>query len=436
MPIQECAIKQTEAAVHAEIEALRPYYVHLLQRLVQTPSPLGLERDAQMMLAGEMKRLNLEVDVFDIAPIKLRQHPGFNTDHRKSFVDRPLVVGTWKGIGGGRSLILNAHVDTVPEGDISAWTDSPTSGRVVGDKVMGRGAWDDKAACVQLLWITEALQRCNVRLKGDLVLQSVIEDETTANGTLACIQRGHSADGAIILDGTSSDAIIVSHMGQQVFRVTIYGRPAPSCVSFRGHNPIETASRLVLKLGELQERKNDERGAPWGAAERPIFITVGYIHSGDGPYAVPNRAVIEGHLGFCPPQTLAEAREELRQALAEVCEGDPWLKENPCTLEFCGYTCEPYSVDPDNELIKTLCGNVKRLRDRDLRKLHITGAGDLRHLICPETGKPIPCCMHGPGRGRGAHVPDEYVEIPDVIEVAQNVASTALEWCGFENSES
>lgn len=423
-------LEKSENALHAALEGLAPFYHKLLSRLVRIPSEIGEESAAQDVMEQEMRRLSLEVDRFEIDHERLRHLPGYNPQTWTTPTERPIVVGRLKGYGGGRSLILNAHMDTVPAGQSQNWEFDPFSGLARDGKIYGRGAWDDKAGCVQMLWIAEALQRAGIALAGDLVLQSVVEDETTANGTLACVERGHVADGAVILDGTASDGVIVAHMGQQMFEIAITGRPAPSVVSFRGHNPVVTAARLIARLQEHAQRKNEARNAPWGAASEPNFITITGISAGDGPSVVPSRCVVTGHYGFCPPLTVEQARAELQQILREVSRGDEWLQDHPLEIVFKGYSCESQRFDLDNPVLEGLSRVVARLDGQPPRRLHITGAGDLRHFA-NGAERPIPSCMYGPGRGRGAHVDNEYVETEDLLRVVKSVSSFALEWCGL-----
>jgi acetylornithine deacetylase len=418
-----------EDEVLQQIRDLRPHYIELLQELVRISSTFGREAAAQAVMVREMERLGLEVASFDVDVAALKDHPGFN-NHGQTFKNRPNVVGRWRGTGQGRSLILNAHIDMAPIGHRRDWSAEPLSARVEGNILFGRGAWDDKAGCVQLLWITEALQRAGVKLGGDLLLQSVIEDESTANGTLATFQKGHVADGAVILDGTHANSLIYAHMGQQMFEVTFQGKSVPSCVSFRGYNPVFPAMRFVEGCRQLQDRLNRERnGEPWGECPEPNFVCVGRFDSGSGPWSVPPKCVIQGQFGFTPPHTLAQAQEELRELVRQASDNDLWLAENPPELRFFGYSSDPFVGDPDNPLIEALVEQVQRLRGFELRKRLITGACDLRHMVDPATGKAIPCCMYGPGRGANAHVPNEYVDLDEVEQVAENVAALALRWC-------
>src|SRR4051795_1509851 len=114
----------TEARVHAAIDRLEPAYRTLLQNLVRVPSVTGQEGEAQALVATHMRTIGLTVDAFDVDVETLRSAAGFNPSPR-SYAGRPCVVGRAAGSGGGRSLILNAHIDTVPVDEPAAWTHDP-----------------------------------------------------------------------------------------------------------------------------------------------------------------------------------------------------------------------------------------------------------------------------------------------------------------------
>ena len=141
------------------------------------------------------------------------------------------LVATARGAGGGRSLILNSHLDTVPEGDCRDWHHAPFSGAIEEDVIYGRGAFDDKAGVVLCLALLERAARRGLR--GDVIAQFVLEDETTGNGTLLCLDKGPRADAAVIIDGTRGDRGINEHAGNVRFTVDVFGRPASVSVSHR-----------------------------------------------------------------------------------------------------------------------------------------------------------------------------------------------------------
>ena len=113
------------------------------------------------------------------------------------------MVAVLKGTGGGKSIILNGHIDVVPVGDEQNWKQDPFSGHIEAGKLYGRGSTDMKGGTVSLLMALEALIALGIRLKGDVIFQSVIEEESGGAGTLAAVLRGYQADGAIIPEPTN-----------------------------------------------------------------------------------------------------------------------------------------------------------------------------------------------------------------------------------------
>jgi acetylornithine deacetylase len=418
----------SERKAHAAVEALYPSYCQMLQELVRIPSPIGCEGDAQAFIAKRMAEIGLEVDVFEIEPNRLVGLPGFNATPQ-NYRGRPCVVGRRAGKSGGRSLILNAHIDTAPAGDVGVWQHAPFSGAIEDNRLYGRGAWDDKAGCAECLMAVEALHMAGIALEGDLTVMSVIEDESTGNGTLACLERGYVADGAIIVDGNWPERLTVTHMGQLWFRLKLRGRSAPACVSSRGCNPLKAIGLLMDGMDSWIEAKNNAVKAPWGAAQRPAFINVGCLQCGHWPGSVPLVATIEGQYGFLPPQTADKAKAELKEAIENIARDPRWPLDSPPAFEFWGLTTDPLNGDPSNPIAGLVRDTVKRLRGKDVLENVITGHCDLRHFQAPGGRRPIPACLYGPGGGKNAHIEDEYFMLEHLAPVTQNLASMVLSWC-------
>ncbi len=305
-----------ERRVHEAIDTLTPAYRSLLQSLVRIPSPIGEEAAAQREVDRAMRHIGLVTDVFDIDRNALAGVPGFAAPAR-DYANRPCVVGTLKGEGGGRSIALNAHIDTAPVDAFGRWTHQPFSGHIEGDLLYGRGAWDDKAGVVEILLIVEAFKQAGVKLGGDLVAQIVVEDEATGNGTLACLARGHHTDAAIIVDGTWPERFIVSHMGQLWFRIELEGRSAPASVASRGANPIAAIGPVMRTLQRFVDERN-AAAAAWGTNPSPVFINIGRTIGGAWEGAVPSGCALDGQFGFVLPDTPETARAALTEAITSA----------------------------------------------------------------------------------------------------------------------
>jgi acetylornithine deacetylase len=415
--------------VRDAIEALESTATTTLQRLVQIPSPMGSEAAVQADIAMRMRDLGLEVHVFDIDPERLRMAPLFNR-YSRQYANRPCVAGVLRGSGSGRSLVLNGHVDTAPLGDEARWLHGSTSGDIEDGWLHGRGSWDDKAGIAEMLMVVEALQHSGTQLAGNLILCSVVEDEESGNGSLACIERGFTGDAVIIVDGTWPERYIVNHMGHVWFNVRLFGRGAPSSVAARGLNPLLGVGAIVDAFRHFEARKNDEDGRPWGGMPRPYFVNIGRIEGGDYPGSVPREITLACHYGFLPPLTPADAQTEIRAVVADVCRSTSWPLETPAEVCFFGVETQPFHGDAESPLIDCLREAVQHERKSPLIESPVTGWCDLRHYQSNPWRPPIPGCLYGPGAGKNAHIENEQFRLSDLVPVTKILADVALGWCG------
>ena len=412
-----------EARVLAAIDRLEPAYRDLLQSLVRTPSPVGEEGAAQAIVAGHMRDIGLDVDVFDINPSDFSGDARFNSSPH-SYAGRPCVVGKRKGSGGGRSLVLNAHIDTVPVDAAETWTFPPYGGVIDGARIYGRGAADDKAGVVECLLVAHALREAGLELAGDLLVASVVEDESTGNGSLAAVQRGHVGDGVVIVDGTWPERFIVSHMGHVSFQIRLPG--VAGHATSTGPNPIAAVGQVVTALQHYVSGRNLAQQTPWGTNARPHFINFGMVRGGVWPGSVPADCVIEGQCGFPPPESCAGARDALREVLRDLAQSPEWPLATPASITFAGLETPPQVGDPHNPLVNLLVETVRERHGADLLESVIAGHCDLRHYTATTSA----ACLYGPGGGRNVHGADEYFELAHLPLVAGNLACVALRWCG------
>ena len=410
----------------AAIDRLEPAYRELLQALVRTPRPVGEESAAQAMVARQMVDIGLEVDAFDIDAAGLAGDAAFNPSPR-SYAGRPCVVGRRKGGGGGRSLVLNAHVDTVPVDAPWAWRFAPYGGVIDGGRLYGRGACDDKAGVVECLLVAHALREAGVELAGDLIVTSVIEDESSGNGSLAAVHRGHTGDGVIIVDGTWPERFIVSHMGHVSFRITLGG--VAGHATSPGPNPIAAVGAVVAALQAFVAGRNAAHSTPWGPHERPYFINLGMVRGGVWPGSVPAECVLEGQFGFPPPETCVGAKDALRELLGTVAQSTDWPLTAPAAIAFVGLETPPEQGDPGNPIAQLLVDTVSRRHGAELKESVIVGHCDLRHYTRARSGATAAACLYGPGGGRNVHGADEYFELAHLPLVAGNLACVVLQWC-------
>jgi acetylornithine deacetylase len=191
--------------------------IKILQNWIQQRSFSGSEEKIQKILKQELLDLGLEVDMYEMK-MKEMQKSEFFVTQRKSFKNSPNIVAILKGKGKNisineiaqqkqqdekfSSIILNGHVDVVPEGE-AKWTDDVFSAKIENGKLYGRGTTDMKGGVFSSYLALKILKDLNIQLKGDVIFQSVVEEESGGAGTLSTVLRGYKADAAIIPEPTN-----------------------------------------------------------------------------------------------------------------------------------------------------------------------------------------------------------------------------------------
>ncbi|HZS59266.1 MAG TPA: ArgE/DapE family deacylase [Gemmatimonadaceae bacterium] len=412
--------------IDAAVESAGPRLLRTLQSLVHFPSLSGREQGAQRAIATEYEATGLETTIVPSTREKLAHHPAFSDDG-VAFRDRLNVVGRWRGTGGGRSLILNGHMDVVPTGDLALWTHDPWTGDTVGDRLYGRGSCDMKAGLTAALYAVRALKSIGFQPAGDVILESVIGEESGGIGTLTTIVEGYRADGCIIMEPTEL-ALCPVQSGALTFRITLEGRAAHACMKPSGVSAIEA----FLPIFALIEQLNRDRHA---AHRHPLYadptniapISIGTVRAGSWHSTVPDSLVAEGRFGLFPGEDAADGRALLAYALRAHAEQDPWLRMHPPRLEWFEGQFESGETPSDAPIVETVgqchaavAGNRPAIRG-------ITFGADLRLFT---RHADIPTVMYGPGSAAVAHTTDEFVPVSELMTCTKTLARTIVEWCG------
>lgn len=405
---------------------LQPEIEEALQSLVQAPSQTGQEGAAQTVMAQLMREHGLDVDVWEpdvtsLAPFA--EHVTL-TD---SFAGRPNVVGRLCGAGGGRSLILNGHIDTVEVGDRAAWGVDPLAGTIEGGRLYGRGACDMKAGLVANLYALRALRDVGIRPTGDVLVESTISEEDGGAGALAAIVRGYVADAALIAEPTNL-AIVPAQAGSLMFELHVPGLSAHACVRDEGVSAIEKFAFLLHGILDLERRRNAEIRHPLYADKlNKAPINIGTIHGGAWASSVPEAVIVTGRAGLVPGENLDDYKARIVNEVATLAAGDAWLSEHQPELVWLDGQFAPAEVDIAHPLVGTLAQAVLDMTSAPADIAAVTYGADMRHFI--NTGG-IPCVMFGAGDVRLAHAPNESIAIEDVLIAVAVSAAFIAEWCG------
>ena len=413
-------------AIARVVEERRGESVRLLQELVRVPSVTGDEGAVQEVVERAFRERGLAVDVWEATPEEIspyKEHVG----EQAGYENRPNVVGVRAGKGGGRSLLLNAHVDTVAAGDASAWSRDPFSGDVEGDLLYGRGSCDMKGGLVSYLAALDALSELGVELRGNVSVAATVGEENGGLGALSTVLRGYRADAALITEPTHL-ALVPAQGGSLVFRLTVPGRSAHAAVRDEGVSALETFIPIFEDLRAFEEERNATLHHPlYEHLRNKVPINVGTVRAGNWASTVPESLVAEGRVGLIPGEQIETFRETVADRIAAVARRDPWLRENPPKLEWFGGQFAPAEVPPD----APICEAVKRAHERATSEEPIVEGvpygADMRLFI--RFGG-MPCVMYGAGDVNVAHAPDEYVSITELLTASKTVACLLAEWCG------
>ena len=395
----------------------------LVQSLIRERSVFEAEHGMIDLVSGRIVALGFTPVRVPHDASRLRSLPAAQPPFSAA-ADRCSLVVRVPGSGGGRSLVLSSHLDIVSEGDETAWTHPPFAGELdaTGTVIYGRGAMDDKAGVAITLAVLETLTHAPVRLRGDVVFHFVLEDETTGNGTLLCLDAGHRGDAAVIIDGTRPDRAINRHAGQLQFDVRIVGRPAAVGVSHLGVNAADALARFVARLADRVATLNADREAPWTRFPSPFQLVTQRLSAAAPPLTVPERAEGTCYVTFPPPWTLSDMRRWLEDEAGRFAI-ERGLPSAP-VLDYHGFHAEPVSAD-SAELAVALTAAATRVGFGSPDIGPSTGISDLRHFATAG----IPCLLYGPGTGFNPHRSDECYHLSDLAPMVKLFAALAIDWC-------
>jgi acetylornithine deacetylase len=396
--------------------------ITFLQEMISHKSVYLNEEGMQKYMACYLAKMGGNIDMWYPDIDQMRKHPAFCVD-RENFDTSPIVVGEFKGCGGGKSLIINGHVDVVPEGD--NWDFGPYEGKLVDGIIYGRGANDMKGGFAAAIFALKAVLESGIKLKGDILVESVIDEEVGSSGALATVLRGYRADGAIIPEPTQYE-LVPANQGSTFFRISVKGKKAHGAYHYLGVNAIKKAHFIMDKLDELEElRQKDFYNDLFSRFKIQAPISVGKFSSGTWPSMSPDLAVMEGRYGITTSETVEEAKKYFEDFIYEACKEDHWLRENPPIIQWMEHW-NSGSTSLDSDIVQTVIRSYKEMENEEPV---ITGWAAPTDLSILTRYGNIPTLVFGPGN-ESLHKNNEYIEVEDLRKYAKHMVSIIIDWCG------
>lgn len=400
----------------------------LTEALVRFPSTRGNEQPAQDFMAAQMHRRGLGVDRFRIDLDQIRHRPGFSPA-QVSYENAFNVVGTHRADAPtGRSLILNGHIDVVPTGPFEMWTTPPFEPRIAGDWLYGRGGGDMKAGLAACLAALDAIAKAGYQPAAEVIVQSVVEEECTGNGALACLARGYRAD-AVIIPEPLNEHLICAQVGVIWFQVKVRGIPVHVAEASSGANAIEAAYEIMAALRELEGRWNARKvdDPHYAHVDHPINLNVGKIEGGDWASSVPAWCNFDVRVSIFPGQKIAEAKREIEQTIIEATRGNAYLQNNPPEVVYNGFEAEGYVLKGAAASGGILAKSHRAIFGKALEETASTATTDARFFGLYGD---MPALVYGP-RSEHIHGFNERVSVTSIRNVTKVLALFIAEWCGL-----
>lgn len=433
--------------------------IEALATLVRIRSLTGEEGEAQAHLGQVLEDLGLDVQTAepDIAGLfeafpTIAQYPTHwrhdlilpydelptyaalvesGLSDRLNYRNRPNLVAVMPGTGGGRSLILNSHIDTVTIEPAEEWTRDPFGAATEDGLMYGRGTSDMKGGVMAAVMALTFMREAGMRLSGDVVFQCVVNEEHSGNGTLDLIRRGYRADAAIVLEPTNN-AVFVSHPGGLYWEVRVPGISRSPGARFEdgrqvGVSAIEKVPLVIAALSDLERALNREVGerAPEGG-RHPFSLVMGRISGGHYETVTAGEATLRGVAYFGPAVGAVEdVMRRFREAIADANAADGFLSDHPAHITFLHH--DDSTLQDDGIAVARQMSDLLGRRGGDRAIGHGPFCCDMRHLV-NQGG--IPAIIFGPGTIAQAHKPDEHIRIAEYVDCIDHLIAFIGEWCG------
>lgn len=383
----------------------------------------GLEKKGQeymKTLFADMGADSIVEDQMEEAVIQecLRKYNEGNLGH--NYDGRYNVYATFKG-NGGRSIMFNSHIDTMPAGNEADWKTPPHEPTIRDGRLYGLGSADMKAGLLASTLAVKLLKDAGYELPGDVTITSVCDEEGGGNGSMQAAMHGIRADGVVNCEGTSGE-LILAHMGFVFFRVEFEGKANHSGAKWLGVSAIEKAMKVINALSEMEHT--------WLLTYRhPLLpapnLNIGVIHGGTAGSTVAGDCYFETCIHYLPRQMSYDmVVKEFTDTVMGVAAYDPWMKDHPpkITMYQAGGAFE---MDTEHMFVNAFREAFRHSKGTPVRTVGSPAGCDSR--IWRNIAE-CPTIQFGPGNLEQCHSPNEYVELDAYLDCILIYARLILTW--------
>ena len=327
---------------------------------------------------------------------------------------RVTAMGTLRGTGGGGSLMLNGHADTV---GIEGMTD-PFSAQIRDGRLYGRGAHDMKGSLAACIGAAKILADAGVRLRGDLVIAAVADEEYGSLGTADLIDRCH-VDAAVVTEPTNMD-VCLAHKGYVWVEVETHGTAAHGSRFTEGVDAVMRMGRFLSSLDRLEQSL---RLGPAHPLVGPPSLHAAMIEGGTGLSTYAARCRLQIERRTVPGETVEAAVGQIQALVDQLSADDPSFQATVRPF----FAREPFEVAPKARIVRVITEAASSVLGR--RPAFVGDTPWMDAALLAAAG--IETVVMGP-LGAGEHSAVEWVDVETVVQLAGILARTAVEYCGID----
>lgn len=339
------------------------------------------------------------------------EHRDIETHWIEPTKGRPSVVGVARGSGGGKSLLLNGHIDTVT---LMGYDGDPLSGEIKDGKLYGRGAADMKSGlAANMIALANAKK---LGLKGDVIFTGVADEEYASIGTEDVLAAGWRADAAVVTEPTSLE-IIHAHKGFVWLDVTVHGLASHGSLPHIGIDAITKAGHFLVELDHYSQRLLN------GPADPTVgtgSVHASIISGGEEVSSYPAKCSISLERRTVPGETVETVKREVQEILDKLTRDVPNFKAD---LQVT-FSRSPFKLPLDHPLTKLVSEHVSRSLGKKAEVVEAPYWTDCALL----TDAGIPSLLWGP-LGEGLHAKEEWADVDSVRKVADTLTGIARAFC-------
>lgn len=340
------------------------------------------------------------------------EHRDIETHWIEPTKGRPSVVGVVRGTGGGKSLMLNGHIDTVTN---ASYEGDALSGHIKDGKLYGRGAADMKSGVAAMM--TAVAEAKKNPVKGDVIFTGVADEEDMSIGTEQVLAAGWRADGAMVCEPTNED-LIVGHKGFVWLEADVLGKAAHGSRFDLGLDAIRNAGYFLVELDKYAKRL--EQGPKHPSLGSPS-IHASLIKGGEEPASYPAKCTITMErrtvAGETEEQIYSEV-EALLQAAGQQVSGFEYSLRST-------FSRQPFEIPQEHPLVSLVADQIKSVGRKSLTIR--TEAFWTDCALIADAG--VPVVMYGP-RGEGLHAKEEWADVKSMEDVAAALVAVTRAFCG------